>query len=472
MRGLRGAAAACLLAALAVTGCVSGPNYRRPAIETPEFHRGVLTPSEAASLADRPWWEVFPDDALKTLLDESVRNNYDLRIAVARMEEFRARAGVARSEFYPQVQYSGGILHGRQSDFAPGGAANSPTGTVFQVNLGLSWEIDLWGRVRRLSEAALAQYLATDEARRGVLLSVVSEVAQGYFELRSLDERLEIARRTTEAFQGTLDLFHHQLAGGVASNLEVARAEAALGTAASAVADLERQVVAQENRLSYLAGREPGPIVRSPTSADGDLVPPDIPAGLPSTLLERRPDIRSAEQQLVAANANVGVAIAEFFPTISLTAAFGGQSPELSTLFQAGKSWSFGAGLAGPLFRGGRLRDRYRVELALFQQVQAQYESTVKNAFGEVSTALVAHRKLQEVERQQARSVAAYREAVRIANIRYVAGLSSYIEVLDAEQQLFPAENALAGTRLDRLTNLVTLYRALGGGWNTSPAPR
>lgn len=478
MRGSRGAAvlrlvglAALACVAAALTGCVAGPKYQRPAIESPEAHRGAVSAPEAASLADRPWWEIFPDEALKTLLDEALRNNYDVRIAAARVEEFRARAGIARSELYPQLQYSGGVLHGRQSDFAPGGVENSPTGTVFSVNLGLSWEIDLWGRVRRLSEAALARYLATEDARRGVLLSVVSQVAQGYFELRSLDERLAIARRTTEAFQGTFDLFNHQLTGGVASGLEVARAEAALGTAASAAADLERQVTAQENRLSYLVGRDPGPISRPPAVADEGFMPPEIPAGIPSALLERRPDIRSAEQQLVVANADVGEAIAEFFPTISLTAAFGGLSPELSTLFQAGKSWSFGAGLTGPLFRGARLRDQYRVNVALFQQAEAQYESTVKNAFGEVSTALVAHQKLQEVERQQARSVAAYREAVRIANIRYVAGLSSYIEVLDAEQQLFPAENALADTRLARLSNFVQVYRALGGGWNrTDPA--
>lgn len=459
--------AAALLVLGCLSGCVLGPNYRPPPVGAPDAVRGAVAPAEAASLADRPWWEVFGDPELEALIDEALRNNFDVRIAAARVEEFRARAGIARADLYPQVNYSGQILHGRVSDFASG-VTNGPTGTLFAVNLGLAWEIDLWGRVRRLSEAALAQYLGTEDARRGVLLSVVSQVAQGYFALRDLDERLDIARRTTAAFTETRDLFQRQLEGGVASSLEVSRADAALGTAASAIPDLERQIVAQENLLSFLAGREPGPIARGHALAPEEklLSEPAVPAGIPSALLERRPDVRLAEQQLVASNANVGASVASFFPAISLTGAFGGLSPEISTLFTAGKSWSIAGNLAGPVFQGGRLRDQYRVDLALFHEAEAQYESAVRNAFGEVSTAVVAHQKLGEVERQQAKSVAAYREAVRIANIRYRAGLSSYVEVLDAQQQLFPAENALSLTRLSRLSTFVQLYRALGGGWN------
>jgi multidrug efflux system outer membrane protein len=459
-------------------GCVLGPAYRRPAIPAPDANRGSLTPEQAASLADQPWWELFGDDELKALIDESLRNNFDVRIAAARVEEFRALAGIARSEFYPQIDYSGSIAHGRESGFAAGAPSGGASGTLLTVNLGLSWELDLWGRVHRLSEAALAQYLATEDGRRGVLLSVVSQVAQGYFQLRELDERLAIARRTTEAFQGTFNLFNRQLSGGVASSLEVSRAEAALGTAGATIPDLERQIVAEENLLSFLVGRNPGPIPRGLSLREQALPLPAVPAGLPSVLLERRPDVRSAEQQLVAANANVGAAFASFFPTISLTAAFGGLSPEVSTLFAAGKTWSIAANLAGPIFQGGRLRNQYRANVAIFHEAEAQYEAAVRNAFGEVSTALVAHEKLADVEVQQARSVAAYQEAVRVANIRYVAGLSSYIEVLDAQQQLFPAENALAQTRLARLSNVVQLYRALGGGWNIAdptwlePPPR
>ena len=455
-------------------GCAVGPTYKRPPVTAPELTRGQVGPAEAASLADQPWWEIFGDDSLKALIDEALRNNYDVRAAAWRVEEFRARAGIARSELFPQIGYQAQWSRSRQSDLVLPG---SRPVNIHDVNLGVSWEIDLWGRIRRLSEAALAQYLATREAQRGVLLSVVSEVGQAYFELRELDAQLEIARRTTETFQGTYDLFNRQLVGGVTNQLVVSRAEAALGTAAAAIPNLERLIVAQENLLCFLVGRNPGPIPRGRRLTEQAL-PPEIPAGLPSTLLvpvglpstllERRPDLRQAEQQLVAANANVGAAIASFFPRISLTGAFGGVSPEVSDLFQAGKTWSVAAGLTGPLFQGLRLKNQYDASVAQWEQAKIQYESAVTNAFGEVSTALVAHQKLAEVETQQARSVGAYQEAVRLANIRYLAGLSSYVEVLDAQQQLFPAENALAQLRFSRLSNFVQLYKALGGGWNTA----
>lgn len=456
-------AAVPLLAASLAAGCAVGPTYKRPPVAAPAETRGQVGPAEAASLADQPWWEVFDDDSLKSLIDDAVRNNFDVRAAVSRVEEFRARAGIARSELFPQIGYQAEWSRSRQSEFVQPGS--TPI-NLHDVNLGISWEIDLWGRIRRLSEAALAQYLSTREARLGVLLSVVSEVAQAYFELRELDAQLEIAYRTTEAFQGTYDLFNRQLLGGVASELQVSRAEAALATAAAAIPNLERQIVAQENLLCFLLGRNPGVIPRG-KSLTAQALPPKVPAGLPSTLLERRPDLRQAEQQLVSANANVGVAMASFFPRISLTGALGGLSPEVSDLFRAGKTWSVAAGLTGPLFQGLRLKNQYEASVAQWEQAKTQYEAAVTNAFGETSTALVAHQKLAEVEKQQARSVAAYREAVRIANIRYVAGLSSYVEVLDAQQQLFPAENALAQTRFSRLANFVQLYKALGGGWNT-----
>ena len=451
-----------LLASSLAAGCALGPSYKRPPVTAPAQTRGQVGPAEAASLADQPWWEVFDDDSLKSLIDDALRNNFDVRASVSRVEEFRARAGITRSELFPQIGYQGEWSRSRQSEFVQPGA--TPI-NLHDVNLGLSWEIDLWGRIRRLSEAALAQYLSTREARRGVLLSVVSEVAQAYFELRELDAQLEIARRTTEAFQGTYDLFNRRLVGGVASQLEVSRAEAALGAAAAAIPNLDRQIVAEENLLCFLLGRNPGPIPRGKSLTEQAL-PPEVPAGLPSTLLERRPDLRQAEQQLVSANANVGAAIASFFPTISLTGSLGGVSPEVSDLFRAGKTWSVAAGLTGPLFQGLRLKNQYDVNVAQFEQAKIGYESAVTNAFGEVSTALVAHQKLAEVETQQARSVAAYQEAVRIASLRYVAGLSSYVEVLDAQQQLFPAENALAQVRFSRLANFVQLYKALGGGWD------
>ena len=455
--------AALVVSAALFSGCAVGPNYKRPAVTAPAEVRGASA-AEAASLADRPWWEVFGDGALKSLIDEALKNNYNIREAAWRVAEFRARAGVARADFFPQVQYQGQVSRSRQSDFVlPGSTAV----TLYDVNLGLSWELDLWGRIRLLSEAALAEYLATEEARRGVLLSTVSDVARAYFGLRELDARLEIARRTTDAFRETLDLFSRQLAGGIASQLEVSRAEGAMRNAAGTVSDLERQIVAQENLIGFLLGRSPGEIARG-ESLTGQALVPEVPAGLPSALLERRPDIRQAEQQLVAANANVGAAMASFFPTISLTGAFGAVSTDLSNLFPAGKTWSIAAGLTGPLFQGMRLKNQYDVNVALFEEARVRYESAVTHAFGEVSTALVAYQKLALTEKEQAGSVAAYQEAVRLANIRYVAGLANYVEVLDAEQQLFPAENTLAQTRFQRLDAFVQLYKALGGGWNTA----
>ena len=457
---LRTVTALAALTAL-LTGCAVGPNYKRPPVTAPAEVRGA-TAAEAVSLADRPWWEVFGDEALKSLIDEALRGNYDIRETAWRVEEFRARAGIARSDLFPQLAYSGQFSRSRVSDIVQPG---STTINLHTVNLGLSWEIDLWGRIRRLSEAALAQFLSTEDARRGVLLSTVSEVARSYFELRELDARLEIARRTTEAFRETLDLFNRQLTGGIASQLEVSRAEGAMRNAAGTVPDLERQIVAQENRIAFLLGRNPGTVPRGASLTEqGPALA--VPAGLPSTLLERRPDIREAEQGLVAANANVGAAMADFFPTISLTGALGGVSTDVSNLFTAGKAWSIAAGLTGPIFQGMRLKNQYDANVALFEQARVRYEATVTNAFGEVSTALVAYQNLELTEQEQAASVAAYQEAVRIANIRYVAGLASYVEVLEAEQLLFPSENLLALIRFQRLDAFVQLYKALGGGWN------
>jgi multidrug efflux system outer membrane protein len=448
---------------LVLTGCLVGSNYKRPEVNVPEqFRSAPAGAAEALSLADRPWWEIFGDDELKSLIEEALRNNYDLRVATWRVEEFRARAGVVRSQLYPQVDYQGGFSRSRPSEFVEPGVG---TRNLHSVGVGLSWEIDLWGRLRRLSEAARAQYLSTEEGRRGVLLSVVSDTAQAYFELRELEARLDIARRTTEAFQATYELFGQQARGGITSELEVSRAEAALTNAAATIPDLERQIVAQENLISFLLGRNPGPIPPGANLTEQPL-PPRVPPGLPATLLERRPDVRQAEQQLVASNAQVGAALAEFLPKVSLTGAYGGASPDISSLFTAGKMWSIAAGLAGPVFQGGRLRNQYDADVALFEQALALYESAVTRAFGEVSTALAAYEKLAAAEKQQARSVAAYQEAVRLANIRYSAGLSSYIEVLDAQQQLFPAENTLALARLARLDSLVSLYKSLGGGWS------
>jgi len=449
-----------LLTLLLCSACALGPDYRRPAVTVPEAFRGQ-SPAEAASLADQPWWEVFGDPALKDLVDQSLQRNYDVRTAAWRVEEYRARAGMERADYLPALTPFADWQKGRQSAYTTGGGQ---TGAIWDVHASLSWELDLWGRLRRLNEGARAQYLGAQEQRRGVHLATVATVAQAYFELRELDARLEIARSTTAAFQETYDLFSRRLAGGAASALETARAEAALATASAAIPNLERQVQAQENLLSFLVGRGPGPIPRG-TSLTDQTLPPVIPPGLPSNLLERRPDVRVAEQDLVAANAAIGVAKASYFPTLSLTGLLGGLAPQVSQLFGPGKEWFLAPSLAGPALQGLRLRDQKDVRVAQWEQARSRYEATVNSAFGEVATALTAYQKFAEVEQRQARAVTAYREAVRLATLRYTTGFSSYVEVLDAQQQLFPAENALSQARLSRLSTLVQLYKALGGGW-------
>ena len=454
-------------------GCAVGPDYQRPPVAAPADYRGatatgapVAPSSDAAPLADLAWWQVVDDDALRALIEEALVANHDVRLAAWRVEEARAAAGIARAERFPAVQAAAGVSRGRGSAFA---APSTATTELYEASVGASWEIDLWGRIRRLNEAALAQYLATEEARRGVRLSLVAEVAQGYFRLRALDLQLEIARRTARAFQDTHDLFDQRLEAGLASSLETSSAAATLAATAASIPDLERRIAAEENRLAFLLGRHPGEIPRG-APLERQLLPPAIPAGLPSELLERRPDLRRAEQELVAANAEVGVAVADFFPRISLTGAFGGLAPDVADLFSDGKSWSIGGGLLTPVLQGDRLRQQHRAALARWEQAKVRYEQSVANAFAEVSTALVAYQKLGDVERERARSVASYREAVEVAGSRYRSGLADYLEVLLAQQQLLPAENALAETRFERLATLVELYRALGGGWRLADA--
>jgi multidrug efflux system outer membrane protein len=292
-------------------------------------------------------------------------------------------------------------------------------------------------------------------------------VAQAYFELRALDDQLVITRETGQSFHETFDLFSKKQQGGAASGLETSRAEAAMANVLAQVPDLERQITAKENQISLLLGKAPGPIARGASLADQyDL--DVVPSGLPSTLLERRPDLRQAEQQLIAANAAVGVAKANFFPVLNLTGLLGGVSPQLSGLVSSGSTWSAGAGLAGPLFNGGRIKSQYRASLAQRDQAQLFYQKSVTQAFGEVSTALAAHQKLAESVREETRSVSAYRDSVRLSNLRYDSGLANYFEVIDAKLNLFPSETSLVVYDLDRKTALVSLYKALGGGWSLS----
>ena len=449
-----------LILPLLVTGCALGPQYKRP-----EFHPpATYYPEQQAqqnSDADLAWWELFKDPVLQSLVREAFSNNYDLKLAVSRVEEERALLGVTRSQYFPQVDYGGGV-GGTQSVLVP-------NHTYYSYNFSTIWEIDLFGQIRKLNEAQRAVYFSSEEARRDVRLLVLSEIAQGYFRLRALDEQIEIAHRTVSSFQETVDLFQKKLQGGAASGLEVSFAQAGLSNVAAVIPDLERQIVAQENALDLLLGRNPGPIIRGAALAD-QYNPPDIPAGLPASLLQRRPDLREAEQNLIQANAEVGVAKANFFPTISLTGAFGGASPQLSELTGTGKAWSLAGNLAGPLFTAGRLKNEYRASLAVRDQARISFEKAVTQAFGEVSTSLSAHQLLAKAYEEQLNSAASYRESVRLSLIRYDSGLSSYFEVVDAQVQLYPAESASVNYDLGRKLALVDFYRALGGGWNLSDA--
>jgi multidrug efflux system outer membrane protein len=456
-----------LAAAGALSGCAVGPNYKRPALPAPESFYGSSRPASDASFADTPWWDVFADPVLRSLIEEALRSGYDIRLAAARVEESRARYGIAGSFYAPELDYSAGVGRSHTSAYA---TPSSAIGNLVTANAFVSWELDVWGRVRRLNEAARAEYLATEEGRRAVVLSLVADVASAYFDLQDLDAELELSRRTRETFQDTYDLFSRRLAGGAASALETARAEALLANASAQIPALEQRIVARENQITLLLGSPPGPVPRG-VSLTEQSMPPVVPAGLPSALLLRRPDVLEAEQNLVAANANVGVARAAFYPTLSLTGLFGGQSTGLSDLFTAGRTWSIGANLLGPLFQGGRLRAEERVARAQFEQALVSYERAFTRALGEVSSNLVAIEKLAAEETERERSVHATREAVRLATLRYESGLSAYFEVLDALQLLLPAETALVQTRRDRLTAFVSFYRALGGGWNDAPPP-
>ena len=456
MKRLIALATLCALAA-----CTVGPKYQRPLVSVPEQYYGATSAATAASLADTTWFDLFGDPALRTLIDEALHNGFDARIAAARVEQARARYGIAGAARYPSVGYNALYEYGHTSKFA---SPSDTTGGILVANVNVGWEVDLWGRIRRLNEAARADYLATEEGRRGVLLSLISEVASAYFELRELDAELAVTRRTTATFQNTADLFRRRAEGGTASGLDTSRAEALLALESSQIPLLERAIVAKENQLNLLVGRPAGPIARG-LDLDAQVIPPSIPAGVPSALLLRRPDIRAAEQQLIAANADIGVAEAAFYPTLNLTGLLGGQSTELASLLGSGHNWSIQAGLLGPIFNAGRLRNQRRVAVAQFDEALAEYQRSITAALGEVSTDLVSNEKLAEAEVQRGRAVAANREAVRLATLRYDSGFSAYFEVLDAQEQLFSAETGVAQLRRDRLLALVDLYRALGGGW-------
>jgi multidrug efflux system outer membrane protein len=447
-----------------------GPNYVRPKVDAPADFRGAEGAAQLASYADLPWWGVFKDEQLKSLIKNALANNYDLQIAVSRVEQSRQIAAQARAQYFPVVSYSVGASDGKNEFLGTIAPARGETKGAFLAAGNAAWEPDIWGRIRRMNESARAQYLSTEEARRGVMLTLTSDVAQAYFELLGLELQLQIAKESTEAFSQTLKLFTQRYQGGVASLLDTSRAEAAQAAAAATIPEFERQIALKENQISVLLGSNPGPITHTAKLLD-EIVPPDIPVGLPSALLERRPDVLSAEQQVRSANAQIGVAIANFFPQLGLTALLGQASSPLSEI-TSGKAnvWSIAGNFTGPIYQGGALRAQKRQAVAFWQQTKSQYEQTALNAFQDVSNALISRLKYEAIRTEQARSVTAYQEAVKVSLQRYTAGKASYFEVLDAQIQLYPEQNSLAQTELNRRVVIVQLYRALGGGWNLTDA--
>jgi multidrug efflux system outer membrane protein len=447
-------------------GCMVGPEYQRPEVAVPANHRGLDGAPPQESLADAPWWQVFDDATLQSLVRDAVARNYDLRIAVARVMEARAQAGVAKSFLYPEIGASGGF-NSRQlprlSD--PPQADADRTTQNWNLGVGLSWELDLFGRIRREKQAAVARYLASEEGRRGVLIALVAEVASTYFSLRELDLELEIARGTLALNDETVAFYSRRLAGGVSNRLELDQAVANRAITASTIPDVERRIALTENAISVLLGRVPGPIPRGSVLSDWHF-PPRVPAGIPAALLERRPDVLQAEHLLVAANADVGAARALFFPTISLSGAFGGLSHDLSEIAKGDSVlWSLGAGIFQPLFQGGRIRRNLEANQARFEGAVAQYQKAALNGYREVADSLVTIEKLAQARAEQEKGVAALQDAGKLARARYDTGLSNYLEILIADQALFQQQLSLARIRGAELQALSQLYKALGGGW-------
>ena len=447
-----------------VGGCTVGPDYRRPALDVPAAYRLELPASAAAEDVD--WWQGFGDPVLDRLVRQALRGNRDVRIAAARIDEYEARLSGTRAAAFPAVGYSASRTQQQLTQVGPQPLPRGVSGQGFSTvaAASASWELDLWGRIRRASEAARADLLSTREARRGVVLSLVTEVARGYVQLLNLDAQLDITQRTLDLRAQGVKLFEQRFAGGVISEVELRQVQAEYDSAAARVPDLQQAIAQQENALSVLVGANPGPVERG--RGLREIALPPVPGGLPSTVLARRPDLRKAEQDLIAANARIGAARARYFPTVSLTGSLGSSSAALSDLFTGPASvWSFGGGLTGPIFDGGLVRSNVRQAQAQQAQLLATYEKAVQQAFREVNDALEANTRTRERAEVQARQVQALERYSELARLRYEGGYTSYLEVLDAERGLFSARLAEAQARGDVVSALVALYKSLGGGW-------
>jgi multidrug efflux system outer membrane protein len=457
-------AATLLLLFLFLSACALGPDYRRPVIDTPSAWR--FEEKEAKFMVNAAWWEQFNDPVLNDCIQIALKENKDLRLASARVEEFMGRYGVARAGLYPHVVAGGDA--GRQR-LTERGQTPLPTtvdnpSPLYHATFGGSWEVDVWGRLRRASEAARANLLSSEEVRRAVILILVSSVANAYVGLRDLDKQLDVARRTAKSREESFDLFTLRFRGGVISELELNQIKSEYEQTLSTIPFIEKRIAQQENALSHLLGRNPGPIPRGKSIDEMNL--PLVPEGLPSDLLERRPDIRQAEQELIAANARIGVARALYFPTISLTGIFGWTSADLAGLFSGpSQAWNWASALAGPIFTGGAIAGQVKIAEAVQQQTLIRYQQVIQTAFREVDDSLVDQKRSREQLEIQRRQVSALREYARFARLRYDNGYTSLIEVLDAERSLFNAELSYAQTQGVLFQALVNLYKAMGGGW-------
>ncbi len=445
--------------------CAVGPNYKRPNVPSPPAFRGGPEAAQQASFADLPWWEIFHDETLTGLIKESLANNNDLTVAVARVEQASEVAAQARSQYFPTLGYSTLLTYGHnQFIYSP---INPPTGAQgFLLAIArATWEADLWGRIRRTNESARAQVLASEEARRGVMLTLVGNVSQAYFELIGLRIQLEVSKQSAQSFTSSLTLVTQRVQEGVGNELQASRASTELANASASILEIERLIALKENQICVLLGRLPGP-VETKSDSLGDL-PPEVPAGLPSSLLERRPDVLAAEQAMRSANAQIGVAQAAYFPAIGLTTFFGKLSTPLENITSSmTNAWSVGTSIGGPIFTGGALKAQKGQAIAAWKQTRAQYLQTALGAFRDVSDALITREKLDGIRAEQAKALQSSEDAVRLTSMRLTNGTVGGLDVLEAKQRLYASQLAMNQTEVNRRLIIVQLYKALGGGWN------
>ena len=455
---------AAALIALFAAGCAVGPDYVRPPVDAPAAWR--VSDQSARDLANAAWWEQFGDPVLNELIGVALRENKDLMIASARVEEYAGRYGFVRSELFPQV--GAGYDASRQRTNASGiSGVGQTTYNSYSATLNAGWEIDIWGRIRRQTEAARAQLLASEESRRAVIMSLVASTAGAYINLRDLERQLEIAQATAKSRGESYEIFKLRYEGGIISLLELSQNQSQYEEALATVPVIEKSIAQQENGLNVLLGRNPGPIPRGKTI--DALALPAIPAGLPSSLLERRPDLLAAEQQLIAANALIGAAKAQYFPTISLTGLLGYGSTSLGNLFDSqSKAWQYGGGIAMPIFTAGAIAGQVQAAEAVQQQALFSYQKAIQQSFREVNDALTDQDRTREQLQAQKRQVAALKEYAEMARLRYENGYTSFIEVLDAERSLFNAQLQYTQSQQVQFQAMINLYKAMGGGWDVT----